>query len=189
MGHTLTSSVFWALLPIPHFCLDYSTHFALCQDFFSPRGKPLFPFGWHRVSRAILGVAWSYSDLCPRFLGLPSLPLGVSLLQHRFCALSRLFFIFFWGSSLFVPLFIPPEGCSYFVNAASVLQRIFAAYNLAGVVSQSAGFGFSFPLSDLIIAQGLCFVKHFFLGILFSFVPVDPLPPCACFIPRLVSGS
>ena len=34
MGHTLTSSVSWALLPIPHFCLDYSTPFGDCQAFF-----------------------------------------------------------------------------------------------------------------------------------------------------------
>lgn len=80
MGHTLTISVSWALLPIPHFCLDYSTPFGVCQAFF----------------------------------------------------------YFFWGSSLFVSLFIPPESCSYFVNAESGLQRIFASYNLAGVVSQSA---------------------------------------------------
>ena len=50
-----------------------------------------------------------------------------------------------WGASLFVSLSISPESCSYFVNAESVLQRIFAAYNLAGVVSQSAGLGLSFP--------------------------------------------
>ena len=34
MGHTLTSSVSWALLPIPHLCLDYTTFFVACQDLF-----------------------------------------------------------------------------------------------------------------------------------------------------------
>ena len=34
VGLTLTFSVSWALLPIPHFCLDYSTGCVLCQDFF-----------------------------------------------------------------------------------------------------------------------------------------------------------
>ena len=68
-----------------------------------------------------------------------------------FPGLSSPFLIFFWGSSLFVSLFIPPESCSYFVNAASVLQRIVAAYNLAGVVSQSAGlWGFPFPFVSVL---------------------------------------
>lgn len=101
MGHTLTSSVSWALLPIPHFCLDYSTPFGVCQAFFLFFAGGTTASNYHRL-RSPAATAK------------------------------------FWGSSLFVPLFIPPEGCSYFVNAASVLQRIFAIYNLAGVVSQSA---------------------------------------------------
>ena len=64
----------------------------------------------------------------------------------RFRLSVKHFFYFFWGSSLFVSLSIPPESCPYFVDAESVLQRIFAAYNLAGVVSQSAGlWGFPSP--------------------------------------------
>lgn len=138
MGHTLTSSVSWALLPIPHFCLDYSTHFALCQDFFSPRGSPSSLSGgtvFHEPFQVLRGLT---RTCVPASCGCPRSPLECLYYSTDFVLCQAFFFIFFWGSSLFVPLFIPPEGCSYFVNAESVLQRIFAIYNLAGVVSQSA---------------------------------------------------
>lgn len=55
VGHTLTSSVSWALLPIPHFCLDYSTPFGVCQAFFlNPLG--LFSVPEAAAAGLIVGV-------------------------------------------------------------------------------------------------------------------------------------
>ena len=108
------------------------------KTFFSPRGSPSSLSGgtvFHEPFQVLRGLT---RTCVPASCGCPRSPLECLYYSTDFVLCQAFFLFFFWGSSLFVPLFIPPEGCSYFVNAESVLQRIFAIYNLAGVVSQSA---------------------------------------------------
>ena len=62
---------------------------------------------------------YHFAGPAQRFVGF-SFPFCVFIIPQDFRPVKT----FFWGSSLFVSLPIPPESCSYFVNAASVLQRI-----------------------------------------------------------------
>ena len=110
MGHTLTSSVSWALLPIPHFYLDYSTHFALCHDFFLQGEAPL-PF---RVAPCFT----SRFRCCVVLLGLVSPlpavalapPWSVFIIAQTLCFVKHFFYFFFGGQACLSLFSFPPRA-------------------------------------------------------------------------------
>ena len=116
MGHTLTSSVSWALLPIPHL-------FKLLTTAYATR----FRLQVSRLSATRLALGGGLSSLSDCIIA------QVFLFVKPF-----LLFFYFFGGKPVCPFLIPHRPFLLIYNAESVLQRILATYYLAGVVSQSA---------------------------------------------------